>query len=203
MKKSDKTEITVSKIIEAALTEFGRNGYEGGTVNNICKTGINKGLLYHNFCGKDDIYLNCLNLSCKKLIQHICRQDGTESLEKYMAARMDAVRRYPDEAHIFFEALLNAPAHLAEEVSAALSEFHVLNKQMLDKMLDGLKLRDGVSRDDAVSYFYMMQTMLNGCFGSGAYRNISFQEKIEIHEKMIPRLLDFMLHGIAKSGDET
>lgn len=201
MKKSDKTEITISKIIEAALIEFGKNGYAGGTVNNICKTGINKGLLYHNFSGKDDVYLNCLNLSCEKLIRHICRQDGMKNLESYMAARMDAVKRYPDEAHIFFEALLDPPEHLTEEVSAALSEFNELNMQMLDKMLDGVVLRDGISRDDAVSYFYMVQTMLNGCFGSGAYRNIALREKIEIHENAIPRLLDIMLHGIAKAAE--
>ena len=34
MKKSEKTEITVSKIIAAAMDEFGTHGYAGGTVNN-------------------------------------------------------------------------------------------------------------------------------------------------------------------------
>ena len=51
MKKTEKTKLTVSKIIEAAMNEFGQNGYAGGTINNICKTGINKGLIYHNFSG--------------------------------------------------------------------------------------------------------------------------------------------------------
>lgn len=101
MKKSDKTELTVSKIIEAAINEFGRNGYAGGTINSICKTGINKGLLYHNFSGKDTLYLTCLNLSCKKLMQHIRKQDGAKNPESYLAARMDAFSLYPEEAHIF------------------------------------------------------------------------------------------------------
>lgn len=42
LKKSKKTEITIAKIIESAMTEFGTNGYTGGTVNNICKAGINE-----------------------------------------------------------------------------------------------------------------------------------------------------------------
>lgn len=201
MKKSDKTEITVSKIIEAAMNEFGENGYAGGTVNNICKAGINKGLLYHNFSGKDEIYLKCLDLSCEKLIAHIRLQDGLKNLESYMSARMDAVRRYPDEAHIFFEALLDPPAHLTKEISATLSEFNELNIKILDMMLDELVLRDGISRDDAVSYFYMAQTMLNSCFSSMACRDIALSEKIEIHENAIPRLLDFMLYGIAQKND--
>ena len=68
MEKNKKTERTISKILEAAMNEFGKNGYSGGTVNNICNSGINKGLLYHNFSGKDDIYLTCLKQSCKRLM---------------------------------------------------------------------------------------------------------------------------------------
>ena len=36
MKKSERTQLTISKIMEAAIIEFGENGYSGGTVNNIC-----------------------------------------------------------------------------------------------------------------------------------------------------------------------
>ena len=81
MKKMEKTEITVSKIIEAAMQEFGQNGYAGGTVNNICKSGINKGLLYHNFSGKDELYLTCLRRSSNKLIRYIREREGTDHLE--------------------------------------------------------------------------------------------------------------------------
>lgn len=49
MKRTERTGLTVAKILEAALEEFGANGYSGGTVNNICKRGINKGLVYYNF----------------------------------------------------------------------------------------------------------------------------------------------------------
>lgn len=200
MKKSEKTELTVSKIVAAALNEFGRNGYTGGTISNICKTGINKGLLYHNFKGKDDLYLTCLNQSCKKLIQHIQEQDVTEQPETYLAARMDAFALYPEEAHIFFEALLSPPAHLIEEIIPALSEFTTLNEKMVSKILDVITLRDAVAREDAVSYFHMMQTMFNGYFSSPAFCNTALAEKMELHEKILPRLLDFMLYGIAK-GD--
>ena len=37
MKRSEKTELTVSKIMEAAMAEFGTNGYVGNSVNNICE----------------------------------------------------------------------------------------------------------------------------------------------------------------------
>ena len=36
------------------------------------------------------------------------------------------------------------------------------------------------SREDAVSYFHMMQTMLNGYFSSPAFCNISLEEKMDL-----------------------
>ena len=198
MKKSEKTEITVSKIIEAAMNEFGKSGYAGGTVNNICNAGINKGLLYHNFTGKDDLYLTCLKRSCEKLMKYIQRQDVTTNLESYMAARMEFFNEYPNEAHIFFEALLNPPAHLSDDIDQTLTKFNTMNEKIYNQTLDALILRDGISREDAVSYFHLMQLMLNGYFSSPAFQNIDLLKKVEIHEMIVPKLLDYMLYGIAK-----
>ena len=83
MKKSEKTEITVSRILESAMSEFGNKGYAGGTVNNICKTGINKGLLYHKFAGKDALYLTCLKRSSEKMIGYVRECGGAKDLKGY------------------------------------------------------------------------------------------------------------------------
>ena len=198
MKKSEKTEITVSKIIDAAMVEFGKIGYAGGTVNNICKSGIHKGLLYHNFSGKDALYLACLSNSSKKLVRYIQEHNGTENLESYMAARMDFFRLFPNEAHIFFDALLNPPDHLAEDIQQALAEFNQLNEKIYSEKLDKLVLREGVSRADAVSYFHLIQRMLNGYFSSPAFRNTALPEKTEIHERLLPKIYNCMLYGIAE-----
>lgn len=201
MEKSRKTEITVSKIIEAAMDEFGKNGYAGGTVNTICKTGINKGLVYHNFSGKDELYLACLSRSSKKLMQHIQTREGTSGLESYMAARMEFFNQYPREAHIFFDALLNPPRHLLREIQETLAEFNALNEKIYAQTLDTLILREGISREDAIAYFHLLQLMVNGYFSSPTFQSLSLREKAETHEKLLPKLFDRMLYGIAK-GEE-
>lgn len=38
MKRTEKTELTVSKILDAALEEFGANGYAGGTITYFFET---------------------------------------------------------------------------------------------------------------------------------------------------------------------
>ena len=198
MKQRDKTERTVGKIVEAAMAEFGENGYARGTMNNICKAGINKGLVYHNFSGKDALYLTCVQQSCKKLTDYIENHDGTSGMQQYMAARMDFWDVFPREAHIFFEALLYPPSHLANEIREALKDFHLLNERIYKATLDKLILRDGVSMEDALSYFHLMQMMLNGYFSSPAFQNVVLNEKVKLHETIIPKLFDFMLYGIAE-----
>ncbi len=198
MKKSEKTEITVAKIVEAAMAEFGANGYAGGTVNNICKTGINKGLVYHNFAGKDELYLTCFKRSCEELITYVNEHDGTTDFNRYMSVRMDFFHQFPYEAHIFFEVLLNPPPHLSDEIQDALEEFNGLNERICKQTLDMLTLCEGITMEDALSYFHLMQTMLNGYFSSPAFQNVVLKEKVKMHETIIPKLFDFMLYGIAK-----
>lgn len=198
MKKSEKTEITIAKIMESAMTEFGINGYAGGTVNNICKTGINKGLIYHNFAGKDELYLACLKNSCDKFVAYVSENDGTEDLKGYMKARMDFFHSYPKEAHIFFDAILNPPKHLSDEIEKTLTEFNRLNDRICKKTLEKLILREGIRTEDVLSYFHLMQTTLNGYFSSPAFQNVVWKEKVKMHETIIPKLLDLMLYGIAK-----
>ena len=50
----------------------------------------------------------------------------------------------------------------------------------------------------AISYFHLLQLMLNGYFSSPAFQSATWQEKAELHEKILPKLFDCMLYGIAK-----
>ena len=65
MRKSDKTELTRRKIIAAAMQEFRTKGYAIGSINHVCKSGINKGLIYHNYKDKDTLYLECVKRAAK------------------------------------------------------------------------------------------------------------------------------------------
>ena len=200
MKKEEKTQLTVSKILDAATAEFGGKGYRNGTINTVCRAGINKGLVYHNFKNKDDLYLACLQRSCGKLVVFIRENACTESFPKYMRARADFLRNYPDEAHLVFEALLDPPEHLLPEIREMLQELEKINETVYKNTLSAVTLRDGVTTEDALKYFQQMQRLFNSCFNSDNYRTMTFDEKIKGHEERIPKLLDFMLYGIAK-GD--
>jgi len=202
MKRFERTELTISKIQEAALEEFGANGYASGTINNICKRGINKGLVYHNFKDKDELYLVCLEISCKKLVTLVEESSCTSDQLQYMKLRLQFFTDYPNEAHIFFEAILQPQEKLRDRIQKILQPFEDLNEKIYRSVVSGITLRDGITEDDAISYFRQMQRMFNGYFSSSAYRHIALDEQIREHEMDLPKLLDFMLYGIAKGGTE-
>lgn len=200
MKRAEKTELTVSKILEAALEEFGTNGYAGGTINNICKRGINKGLIYHNFKDKDELYLVCLENSCKKLVTLIEESGCTSDQLQYMKLRMYFFTEAPNEAHIFFEAILQPQEKLRDKIQQILQPFEEINERIYRSVVSNLTLRDGIAEEDAMAYFRQMQRMFNGYFSSSAYRYMALDERIREHELNLSKLLDFMLYGIAKGG---
>ena len=58
-----KSKVSRQKIIDAALKEFGQHGYEGASTNQIClSAGISKGLLYHYFKSKENLFAETLTV---------------------------------------------------------------------------------------------------------------------------------------------
>lgn len=201
MRQEEKTELTKAKILGAAMEEFGINGYANGSINNICKKGINKGLIYHNYKDKDELYMICVKKSCERMIDFMDQENAESSMDQYMNARMRFFKENTSEAHIFFEALLDPPQHLKVQIREAMKDFEALNVRMYEKTISGLTLRENVSKEDALRYFSLFQEMFNVYFCSSAFQTMDFEEKIQIHESTIPRILNFMLYGIAEKRD--
>ena len=200
MKKEEKTELTKEKIRKAALQEFGTKGYAAASLNNICSTGISKGLLYHNFENKDAIYLDCVQQCFDDLVQALQGQEAVPDFRSYMDVRLRFFQNDPCAARLFFEAVLQPPVHLYEKLEEMQSDFNQLNRNVFQKMLSAVSLRPGVTEARAMEYFTMIQVMFNSYFSSPAYRCIPFSDMINAHEASLSKLLDLMLYGIAERG---
>lgn len=202
MKKEEKTELTKRKIFVAAMNEFGTNGYAAGSVNNICKTGINKGLVYHNFKDKDELYLECVRKVCDDLIYYVRDHGGEEGFVAYMNARKDFFREHEMEAYIFLETRTNPPHHIVNQIREIYLEFDELNREIFEKELSNYELRESVSKEEAINYFFEIQKIYNLCFADELQENMSLHQQLNLHEMNIQKMLDLMLYGIAKGGNE-
>lgn len=202
MRKEEKTELTRNRILAAALQEFGTKGYAAGTVNRICEAGINKGLVYHNFKDKDSLYLECVRKSCEELVQYVKIHMKTVCFVEYMNVRMRFFTDHEWEGFIFLEARTAPPGHLQEQIRHLMKDCDRLNREVFEKELDRIELRNGVSKKDAMDYFSEIQNLYNYRFADRMNTQLPPQEQLFEHEGNIRKVFDLLLYGIAKGGEK-
>lgn len=198
MKKEMKTQQTKEKILKAAIQEFGTNGYEGATVNNICSAGIAKGLLYHNYANKDEIYLACVARCFAMVTECLENQEIGTDIELYMKVRLEFFQNHEKESHIFFESILQPPNLLKEQIKDIQKDFDMYNRELYRKVIGKLQLRADIDEGDAMWYFRLFQDMFNGYFSSPALCGLEYPENMNRHEEVLSKIFDFMLYGIAE-----
>ena len=204
MKKHEKTQKTKERILAAALEEFGSKSYDAASVNSICEAGqIPKGLIYHNFKGKDELYLLCVKSCYDEMMAALEVHsfeilDAKESLQNFLMVRQRFFQENPNYANIFFNAVLQPPKHLAQELAQLRRGFDEYFSQCYLAVLNCLTLRDGITKELALEYFLAASEMFNSYFQKKAEQNGDYRELIDDHEGRLSAIFDIMLYGVAK-----
>ena len=199
MKKELKTKLTQERIIDAALIEFSQKGYKAFGINELCKNHkISKGVLYHNFAGKTELYLACVRESFHKAVSMIRGESGeVPSLADYVERRHRFSKDFPHHSHIFFEAWLMTPAEIAEEVAKEKAVFEDLNRQVSEKLLAESTLKDHISQEEALDYLTFIQQLFRSYYlaASGSQGTSSLASQ---YENDLQKVLHLMIYGILK-----
>lgn len=197
MKKEEKTEITKEKILSAAQTEFGTNGF-AASVNDICKKhGISKGLIYHNFESKEALYLHCVQRAADDFIAYMQAQEIGTDLQRYMQIRYAFFRENPHCARLIFEVPAPQDTPFGAAIQKTRAPFDNFNLSLYHAVLAQLTLREGITEADAVHYYTLLQNMLN-CYTSLQGATEDFGDRFLKHETQLQKILEYMLYGIAK-----
>lgn len=208
MKQQEKTQRTKERILTAAIAEFGERGYQGASINAICSSSqVPKGLLYHNFKNKDDLYLQSVERCYDQMTEYLgCQEwsghNAQEELKGLLKRRQRFFSEHPHHAALFFHALLQPPRHLLAQLKEARRNFDTFCAAHYRSMLAGLPLRDGITEEAALEYFSIFWEMFNGYFQSKADQGGDYRSLIEAHEEKLSPIFDFMLYGIAKQNEE-
>jgi len=76
--RSDKT---ISKIMNAAIKLFSHSGYDAASVADICKeAGVSKGAFYHHFPSKQSLFLEIVNQWLHGLDEHLFAAHSSENV---------------------------------------------------------------------------------------------------------------------------
>lgn len=201
MKRNEQNKAMKEKILQSALEEFSVNSYEKASMNRICSNGhISKGIIYHYFKDKDDLYLECVENCYQKMMDYynLHGLNDMKQLNDYMILRMHFFEENPLYQNLFFQILLNSPDHLLEKIQVMKNQLDKMNLVFYKNFLSQFQLRKQVSLDTAIEFIDLVQNAYNQFFKQALSSGEDFHVVVEKHEKMIPEWIDMMLYGIIK-----
>lgn len=199
MKQEEKNQQSRERILRAAVAEFGTKGYDGASLNVLLsENGISKGLLYHYFQNKDQLYLSCVETCFDELTEVLSTLpivgDAKRGIQAYFEVRARFFHEHPGLERIFFDALLQPPAHLEAELREAMAGFDRVNRSLFKDTLGSVRLREGLSDEDALNYFTLLQSALHLQYHSVVKRTPGMAGTYEDRAR---GLMELLLYGLA------
>lgn len=203
MKQSEKSRLTKQRIMQAALKEFSEFPFEKASISAMCeKNGLPKGLVYHNFGGKDEIYLNCVDEAFSALNEYLKMQvnlvegDSEESIKAYFSARYRFFNENTTYKKIFYSAVFQYPIHLKEDIKKLRSKLEVTNNAILSEILPMVGLRSGVNEKQAKEYIGAF-TQFYDIYFKKKFISEEWESTVDLYELYVQKALEFLLYGIA------
>ena len=210
MKREEKNALTRQRIVDAAMEEFSQKGFEGASLNVVCaQNDLSKGIIYHYFKDKDELYLFCVRRCFDALTDYLretaAQRTGTagERVERYFSSRLRFFSENPQLLGLFADASMDPPEHLRGEIAALRGGFDALNTDMLTQVLGSLPLRPGLSAEQAVEDFRLYMDYVNLRFRTAYVRESADPDALmREHEAMCHRQLHMLLYGVVERKDE-
>lgn len=199
MNRDEKNLLTKQKIIDAALQEFSEKSYAEASMNTICSLGkISKGIIYHYFNDKDELYLVCVKMCFDCLTEYmeshlvLDHSDIEENLQRYFEVRISFFSENPLYLKLFCSAVITPPGHLLEEIADIRKNFDEMNIRTLTLLLKEVKLRPGYTVEEVINAFRLFQDFVNTSYQMQTINYIGIQE----HEDKCKRILNLLLYGV-------
>ena len=172
MTQKERQERSKNEIFQAALEEFGNYDYHAVTMESICaKHGISKGMMYHYYSSKDELFLLCvqktfeaLKLYIEETVPRLSGENTLQTVQNYFMSREYFFELHPREKRIFEGAMLHPPKHLAESIYELRGPIRKMNRDFLETLVASMTLRPELSAEKAAWYLesleYIFQPLL-------------------------------------------
>lgn len=207
MTQKERQERSKEEIYRAALSEFGTLGYEKVSMERICgQHGISKGLMYHYYSNKDELFLLCVERTFADLKAHVERdagelvgQDILETIKNFFMIREYYFQQNPGQKMIFEEAMLHPPKHLVEQIQELRGPIRKVNREFVRQLVTKMPLRPEMDPQKAARYlesveYYFQSIMRN-------YRDDHAAEDMHAMFETAEEILDMVLFGILHQSE--
>ncbi len=163
MKKNDLNNETVTRIVESALDLFNVNGYAGTSISMIAeKAQLSKGILYHYFQNKDDLYLHCVKLCIDHyrlyLEQHLHDPSSvSDAVTENIKIRFQFFEKHPQYRTLFNFIISKKPNHLSDELIEIRRPLKESNSSRIKAITADMVLGKGITDNDIVAFTTILQ----------------------------------------------
>jgi AcrR family transcriptional regulator len=139
------------RIMNAAIKEFAEKGYDRASTNEIVKeAGISKGLLFHYFQNKKQLYLFVFDYCYELVIGEFYKKINFQEKDFFMRMRqvvmvkMEMLTTYPDIFKFIQEVFMEESAEIKVEFDKKKMELTHINIEKVYEGIDFSKFRDDV-----------------------------------------------------------
>lgn len=199
MNRDEKNLQTRQKIIDSSFAEFSEKSYGEASLNTICSVGgISKGIIYHYFSDKDELYLACVKECFDSLTSYLDNIQITsnspieQSMASYFDSRIAFFRVNPLYLGVFCSAIINPPSHLLPAIEDISAKFDAQAVSILTALLKTVKLRSDVTILEVVEMFRQYQDFVHTRFQMKA----SHESTLKEHEDKCRRALQILIYGV-------
>lgn len=115
MNQTERNELSRARILMHASAEFAEHGYHGASVNRICEKGkVSKGLMYHYYKEKDDLYLSCIKMCFSRIGAFILAELDKDSItvDEFFDRRATYFEEHPVHYYLYLDAITNISPHI-------------------------------------------------------------------------------------------
>ncbi|AWI04976.1 TetR/AcrR family transcriptional regulator [Clostridium drakei] len=201
-----------NRIIKAALKEFAVKGYEEASTNNIVKeAGISKGMIFHYFENKKNLYLYILDYCAELYFQktkEICEKSHNSAFEKFNQLLEERTEWLKGEMYlgiIISNALL---CNLPNELQAIATEkTQSLIERMKKVMLNNIDTSDFNKNVDLNKVFDMfsfifqaltMRYLKKYSFIQSELKEEQVIKELEMMNKELTCFMEIIKYGVCK-----
>ena len=139
------------RIINAAIKEFAEKGYDRASTNEIVKAaGISKGLLFHYFQNKKQLYLFLFDY-CYEVIAdefykkiNLTEKDFFKRIRESVLIKMELLNKYPEIFKFIEEAYFEDSLDIKPELEKKIKNLNDINIGKIYEGIDLSKFREDI-----------------------------------------------------------
>lgn len=152
-----------NRIIDVCIEEFAEHGYKKGSTNEITKkAGISKGILFHYFKNKKNLYLyivdHVMNNFSKTLfnqIENMNSDDIFNVIKNVTLMKMKVFSQSPIVYEFMVNAFLSPPEEIEEDIKNRYFQIYNESFRILIQKLDTTNLKKDINEKKAIELLFI------------------------------------------------